>query len=82
MILRNAFILLLLISTSIQTKSEKELIIGFGSCLHQDHPQEVWISIKKENLDRFFFLGDNRDSSKYSRYIYEEGYVHKNNLVG
>tara|TARA_B100000945_G_C20397297_1_gene605488 strand:+ start:196 stop:1158 length:963 start_codon:yes stop_codon:yes gene_type:complete len=59
MILRTSFILLLLISTSIQTKTEKELIIGFGSCLHQDHPQEVWISIKKENLDRFFFLGDN-----------------------
>ena len=30
----------------------------------------------------FFFLGDNRDCSKDSRYLNEVGYVHKNNLVG
>ena len=32
--------------------------------------------------DHFFFLGDNRDCSKDSRYLSEVGYVHKNNLVG
>ena len=29
-----------------------------------------------------FFLGDNRDCSKDSRFLSEVGYVHKNNLVG
>ena len=32
--------------------------------------------------DNFFFLGDNRDCSKDSRYLAEVGYVHKDNLVG
>ena len=30
----------------------------------------------------YFFLGDNRDCSKDSRFLSEVGYVHKNNLVG
>tara|TARA_B100000767_G_C19721087_1_gene517307 strand:+ start:432 stop:1181 length:750 start_codon:yes stop_codon:yes gene_type:complete len=32
--------------------------------------------------DHFFFLGDNRDCSKDSRFLTSVGYVHKNNLVG
>ena len=32
--------------------------------------------------DHYFFLGDNRDCSKDSRFLAEVGYVHKNNLVG
>ena len=32
--------------------------------------------------DYFFFLGDNRDCSKDSRFLSEVGYVHKDNLVG
>ena len=32
--------------------------------------------------DHFFFLGDNRDCSKDSRYLGSVGYVHKDNLVG
>ena len=32
--------------------------------------------------DYYFFLGDNRDCSKDSRFLTSVGYVHKNNLVG
>ncbi len=32
--------------------------------------------------DHYFFLGDNRDCSKDSRYLSSVGYVHKDNLVG
>ena len=32
--------------------------------------------------DHYFFLGDNRDCSKDSRYLSDVGYVHMNNLVG
>ena len=32
--------------------------------------------------DHYFFLGDNRDCSKDSRFLTSVGYVHKDNLVG
>jgi len=32
--------------------------------------------------EHFFFLGDNRDCSKDSRYLTSVGYVHQDNLVG
>ena len=32
--------------------------------------------------DHYFFLGDNRDCSKDSRFLSSVGYVHRDNLVG
>ena len=32
--------------------------------------------------EHYFFLGDNRDCSKDSRFLSSVGYVHQNNLVG
>ena len=32
--------------------------------------------------DHFFFMGDNRDCSKDSRFLTSVGYVNSNNLVG
>ena len=46
----------LISSTSYQQQIYK---VGFGSCLHQNKPQEIWNAIEKENIQSFFFLGDN-----------------------
>ena len=39
--------------------SQANFIIGIGSCLDQDLDQPIWNAIQKEQLDAFFFLGDN-----------------------
>ena len=33
--------------------------IGLGSCNNQNFPTPAWDTLEKENLDAFFFLGDN-----------------------
>jgi len=35
------------------------LKIGFGSCIDESKPQPIWKTVKKENLNDFFFMGDN-----------------------
>ena len=39
--------------------AEVEYKIGLGSCNNQNYPTPAWNSIENENLDAFFFLGDN-----------------------
>jgi len=41
------------------TKSSEIYVIGFGSCLTEKRDQPIWSAIKKENLNEFFFMGDN-----------------------
>ncbi|SVB82595.1 uncharacterized protein METZ01_LOCUS235449, partial [marine metagenome] len=35
------------------------LKIGFGSCIDETKPQPIWKIVEKENLNDFFFMGDN-----------------------
>ena len=34
-------------------------ILGFGSCITEKRDQPIWKAIEKENINEFFFMGDN-----------------------
>ena len=39
--------------------SNQTYTIGFGSCITEKREQPIWKAIKEENIDEFFFMGDN-----------------------
>ena len=53
------FIYSILFIVSFSLSSEDFYRLGLGSCHDQDMEIPAWESLKKENLDSFFFLGDN-----------------------
>ena len=53
------FIYSFLLIISFSLSSEDFYRLGLGSCHDQDMETPAWESLKKENLDSFFFLGDN-----------------------
>ena len=54
------FFLFFLASFCLEANESQDFLkIGFGSCLDQDNPQDIWQPLEKENLDAFFFMGDN-----------------------
>ena len=34
-------------------------VLGFGSCITEKSDQPIWKAIEKENINEFFFMGDN-----------------------
>ena len=50
---------LLLLLTTFIIHSQETYKIALGSCLHQDHPAPIWDAVNDNNIDSFFFLGDN-----------------------
>ena len=50
---------LLLIFITCSLHSQETYKIALGSCLHQDHPAPLWDAVNDNNIDSFFFLGDN-----------------------
>ena len=50
---------LLLLLTTFSLHSQETYKIALGSCLHQDHPAPIWDAVNDNNIDSFFFLGDN-----------------------
>tara|TARA_B100000927_G_scaffold290852_1_gene290815 strand:+ start:87 stop:1046 length:960 start_codon:yes stop_codon:yes gene_type:complete len=50
------FLVLLLINVIYGEDSYK---LGLGSCNNQDYPTTAWSALEQENIDSFFFLGDN-----------------------
>ena len=50
---------LLLLLTTFSIHSQEPYKIALGSCLHQDHPAPIWDAVNDNNIDSFFFLGDN-----------------------
>ena len=54
------FALLLFVSSLSLAEDNIEILkIGFGSCVDQAKPQPIWKAVEKENLNEFFFMGDN-----------------------
>ncbi len=46
------------LSSSTAINSE-HYVMGFGSCLTEKREQPIWSAIQEENLQEFFFMGDN-----------------------
>ena len=53
--------LFIIFQTSVVLSANKDqsYVIGFGSCITEKREQPIWVTIEKEDIDEFFFMGDN-----------------------
>ena len=65
------------VNTFEEKLSDKNIITVYGKYYTFQNSQKFIVPEK-----HYFFLGDNRDCSKDSRFLTSVGYVHENNLVG
>ena len=48
------------ISSSVNADQlDDSYVLGFGSCITEKRDQPIWKAIEKENINEFFFMGDN-----------------------
>lgn len=55
--LKKCFALILFLTNSLFATEVYKM--AFGSCLHQNYPAPIWKAVKQNDIDSFFFLGDN-----------------------
>lgn len=77
----------LLLSFAIKAQQTSDQIltrIGFGSCISQDKPQDIWYEVIKQKPELFIMLGDNiygdtQDmtvlQNKYNKLLAKPGYI-------
>ena len=59
---KNIFVFIISLPLLLLADEDQEInsfIMGFGSCLDEKRPQEIWKPLERENLNAFFFMGDN-----------------------
>ena len=46
-------------SVVLSANKDQSYVIGFGSCITEKREQPIWETIEREDIDEFFFMGDN-----------------------
>ena len=53
------FAIIAITSSVYADQLDHSYVLGFGSCITEKRDQPIWKAIEKENINEFFFMGDN-----------------------